>query len=254
MQNRLRQSAQEVAADAAPWRRGVPWYLIAIEAAVALAIGVYFITDPDAAQSTIRQLIAIVLVVISFLDIWSGFSTYRDPLIRDPMTPFRLVRGGAGMTIGLLALFATRWGWLTEANIREVLGYGLIAYGAIGVLGILASWSNSRVRWATIGGNILGLALGFVLIYNAQQEVGATQSTRYLGYAALIGGVVLAMYAFMVYRQGGTESARAQDMLPASPDLAMPAGNEAEPQLDSSPAKTDGPPRPDQPLTTERQP
>lgn len=200
MHDRVRTTAQDFATDAAPWRKDVPWYLVGIEGAIALGIGLYFVFDSDAAQSTIRRLIALVLVVISLFDIWNGFAGNRDAIRRDPMAPFRLVRGGAGLAVGLLAVFATRWQWMTEEHIREVLGYGLLAYGAVGIIGILASWSSSHVSMSSVAGNILSLALGVVLIYNDQERVTGSDATRYLGYAAIVAGVVLLAYGYYLYR------------------------------------------------------
>lgn len=200
MQNRARSSAHDIAAEVAPWRKGIPWYLVVIEGVIALAIGLYFVFDTDAAQSTIRRLIALALIVISAVDIWNGFAANRDPVRRDPMTPFRLVRGGIGVTVGIIAVSATRWGWMTEEHIREALGFGLLAYGLIGIIGILASWSTRQISAANLAGDIFSLALGIVLIYNDQEQVSGADATRYLGYAAIVGGVVLLAYGYYLYR------------------------------------------------------
>ncbi|CAN5676869.1 hypothetical protein BH23CHL5_BH23CHL5_11810 [soil metagenome] len=181
-----------------PWNREIPWYWVAIQAAVAIAIGVYFVAAPDAATSTIRLLLAILLVVSSALDILTGFKNYGAREIESPLTPFLLVRGGAGFAIGILFFFATRANYISEPDARYILGFGLVAYALIGLVGIAASMIKGQMNWMAIATNLLFLILGAVLIYNNRQNVESSSAVRYIGWAAIAGGAILAVYSYVL--------------------------------------------------------
>ena len=91
-----------VVSEYKPWNRDLPCWIVAVEGAIAAAIGIYFVVAPDAANSTIRLLLAGLLVVSSAFDIWTGFRNSGEQPVRLPMAPYQLVRGGAGVTLGLL--------------------------------------------------------------------------------------------------------------------------------------------------------
>jgi uncharacterized membrane protein HdeD (DUF308 family) len=93
------QQIKTVASGYKPWNKDLPWYWVGLEGAVALVIGVYFVAAPDSANSTIRLLLALLLIIASAMDILTGFRNYGNALVEQPMTPYLLVRGGAGMTL-----------------------------------------------------------------------------------------------------------------------------------------------------------
>ncbi len=193
---RLKANADELK----PWNRDIPWYWVAIQAAVALAIGVFFVAAPDTATSTIRLLLAVLLVVSSALDIITGFKNYSMREIELPLTPFLLVRGGAGFATGILFFFASRANYISDPDARYILGYGLIAYALIGLAGIIKGMLKAQTNWMAIATNLLFLIIGAVLIYNNRQGVESTSGVRYLGWAAIAGGAILAVYSYVLMR------------------------------------------------------
>ena len=192
------QRIKSVASEYKPWNRDLPWYWVGVQGAIALAAGVYFVVAPDAANSTIQLLLALLLLVCSISDIANGFQNYGNRLVELPMTPFLLVRGGAGAALGLIFFFATRSDYMTDGDARYFLGFGLVAYAIIGLFGVMVSLFKGQMHWMAIGTNLLFLLIGAVLIYNNREAVEAERSVRYLGWAAMTGGAILLIYTYFL--------------------------------------------------------
>lgn len=184
-----------VADEYKPWRRDISWFAVAIQAALAIAIGAYFLIAPDSANSTIRFLLAALLIVGSVLDIKTGLNAFAAGG-GHPGTPFLLVRGGAGITMGICYFAATRYNFVSESDARYVLGFGMIAFALIGFIAFTMSALSGQIYWAQALANLLFLLLGGVLIYNRRQGVTDSSAVEYLGIAAIIGGLCLAFYAW----------------------------------------------------------
>jgi uncharacterized membrane protein HdeD (DUF308 family) len=211
------EQVKSVASEYKPWRKDLPWYVVGLQGAVALAIGIYFVIEPDSAGSTIRLLLAVLLFVTSALDILTGFRNYQDPLVQRPMTPYLLVRGGAGVSIALMYFLSARSGYIAESDARYILGYGLLAYAIIGLVGVIMSMIKGEMHWMAAASNLLYLFIGAVLIYNNQESVEAERAVRFLGWAAIAGGAILLLYTYFLRMRQEAEAA-------AGPEVPAVAG------------------------------
>jgi uncharacterized membrane protein HdeD (DUF308 family) len=166
----------------APWSQDVPWYWIAIEGAIGVLLGLYFVFSSDAAASTVRYLVAAVLIGASAVDILVGFRNARSTQpVLSPLTPYWLVRGGAGLALGMMALLAEHSEDISDADARKLIGYGLLVWGLVGVVGNLDARFTAHAPWVGIIGNALALLVGAVLLYNQQQAVEGSKATKYIG-------------------------------------------------------------------------
>lgn len=201
---------KSVTDDYKPWKRGVAWQAVALEAAIAIAIGAYFLIAPDSANSTIRFLLAALLIIASLIDIKAGFSQfYSAPDQRNNGAPFLLVRGGAGVTLGIFYFVVTRYDYMTESDARYVLGFGMVAYAIIGFIAMIMAMLKGQFHWPALLSNLLFLLVGGVLVYNRHQTVTDSTAVEYLGVAAIIGGICLAVYAWYLRNEQKQERAAA---------------------------------------------
>lgn len=212
-----------VADDYKPWRRDISWQAIAIQAALAIVVGAYFLIAPDSANSTIRFLLAALLIVFSLLDIRTGFAAYgtisEQP---NPAAPFLLVRGGAGVTLGILYFTVTRSSYMTESDARYVLGFGMIAFALVGLIALIMAALSGRFHWPSLLANVLFLLVGAVLVYNRRESVSTSSAVEYLGVAAIVGGLCLAIYGW--YLRGSQLNA---PPAPTAPIAETPLGGDA---------------------------
>ena len=209
---------KSVADEYKPWRKGVAWWVVAAQGAIVALIGLYFLIAPDSANSTIRFLLAAILILSSLVDIRSGFNGFNQQLVApQPLAPYLLLRGGAGIAMGVTYFVSTHYDYVSEENARYLLGFGLIAYAVIGLIGAVVAVLKGRFTRGVSVSNALFLAIGAVLLYNNQESVDSEDSVRYLGLAALLGGVALLAYSWFAK----TEQEAAAATVPPTGDLPI---------------------------------
>jgi uncharacterized membrane protein HdeD (DUF308 family) len=183
--------ARNMARQTAPWKAGQSWWLVGIEGVLALIIGLYIVYDPDGASDVIRFLIALVLLVVSIEQIVEGFRTSTAA-----SAPWATLRGGVGATVAALTLLS---GWsdaIEPSAARQMLALGLLAYGILGILTLIFVRGAVRAKIAAIIADVLTIVLGIVLLTADESDVS---STRILGAVAILGGLALLVYAYVLW-------------------------------------------------------
>lgn len=208
--------AQSLATQHAPWRKGLGWPILAIEGAVALGIGIYILVATDDARDIIRQLIAVVLLIQAFLHTMAGFRNRELPV-----APFHVLRGGIGMTVGVIVLLENFSDYLNVDAARFILGLGLIAYGGIGIVTIWVERGDRGLRLGGLAAGIVNIVLGLMFVFSDSE--GKDSWLRALGGIALVGGIILLGYAFMVYRSASETSDAPPAAPPAPPAEVAPS-------------------------------
>ena len=117
---------------------------IGIEGLVVLLVGIYAAVQPENAAGIMRQLIAFVLLIVSAGRIIEGFR-FRT----SAAAPWATLRGGVGITVAALTLLSPLSQYIQGDGSRQILGLGLLAYGALGVIGSLAASGERRYRWGS---------------------------------------------------------------------------------------------------------
>lgn len=203
MENDVGTTAKSLAVQNAPWKKGLGWPVLAIEGAVALGIGIYVLAAPESSKDIIRQLIAVVLLIQALLHTLAGFRNRETPA-----APFHILRGGIGMTVGVIVLLENVSDYLDADAARLILGLGLIAYGGVGIAGIWVERENRGLRLGGLALGIVNIVLGLMFVFS--NGSGKDSWLRALGIIAVVAGIVLLAYAFMVYKSqanGGTPAA-----------------------------------------------
>lgn len=171
------------------------WWVVGIEGIAALAIGIFIVAKPADASDIIRLLIAAGLLGISLAQIVESFRFWERP-----GASWAMLGGGLGLAAALLTLFASYSVNIPPAGARQILALGLMAFGIIGVIGLLVGVVRSRssgFKIATLIIDILAIAVG-ALLYLAEEH--DTERTQLLGVAGIVGGAVLLLYAYMLWR------------------------------------------------------
>src|SRR5690349_20801374 len=107
-----------------PWRRGLAWWIVGIEGALLLAAGIYVVAAPDSARDTVRFLIGAFLLANSVGFAMAGL---RPAALANPMTPYRMLAAGAGLTVGILVVVQPFSDYITDDSARVILATGLLA-------------------------------------------------------------------------------------------------------------------------------
>jgi uncharacterized membrane protein HdeD (DUF308 family) len=188
--------AKGVARQAAPWKATQTWWVVVIEGIVALLIGIYVVAFPIESSDIIRLLIAIALLVASLGQIVEAFR-FRER----PVSPWLMLGGGVGITAAALTLLSEWSFYIQPAGARQMLGVGLVAYGVIGLISLIFTFRSADVRVAAIILDLLAIGLGVLLLL---AEANDTRGTQLLGAVAIIGGVALLIYSYILWSRGRT--------------------------------------------------
>ena len=196
--HRAKEATLDVVREARPWRENQTWWVVGVEGLVVLLIGGFALAQPDNAAGMIRQLIAFVLLVVSAGQIIEGFR-FRGAAA----APWATLRGGVGITVAALTLISPLSQFIQSDGSRQILGLGLLAYGILGVVGALAVSGERRYRWGALAGDVLAIVLGFLAF---TRQPGETANLQFISGVLIIGGVVLLILAFMIWRRGPIEA------------------------------------------------
>ncbi len=182
--------ARDVARQTAPWKAGQSWWVVGIEGIIALVIGVYIVADPFGASDVIRFLIAIVLLVDSAGLIIDGFRVRGLP-----SSPWETLRGGVGATVAVLTLLSAWANAVGDSSARQLLAIGLLAYGILGIISLVFTFRATGFKVGALIADVLTIVLGVLLL---SASPGDTGGTRLLGAAAIVGGLALLAYSWML--------------------------------------------------------
>lgn len=182
--------ALSMAHDHAPWQPSTAWWVTGVEGIVLAVIGLYFLAAPAAAGGLLLQLIALALLAQSLLQIAAALRAARSEV-----DPFSMLQAGIGATAGLLVALR---GWLVPTldsnSARTILALGLLAYAIVGLAGTLLHRDESESWYGPLVTAVLLIVLALLLLTSSDSN--ALDRISFLGWIALIGGVVLLFLAW----------------------------------------------------------
>ena len=170
------------------------WWVVGIEGVVALAIGIFIVASPIDASDIIRILLAIALLLFSAGQIVDGFRSWNRP-----SSSWSTLSGGAGAMAAALVLLAERSIDIEAAGARQILAIGLLVFGIIGLASIIFTIRSNGFRISMFIIDIVAIAIGILLLTAQANDLRGTQL---LGIIAIVGGVALLIYAYILWSKG----------------------------------------------------
>jgi uncharacterized membrane protein HdeD (DUF308 family) len=193
----MAERAVSMASQHVPWRAGTPWWVTGIQGVVLVAIGLYLLLAPASAAGLIIQLIALILLIESVLHIIAEMGRPAAEVDR-----YTLLQAGIGASVGvLLVLRGLLVPGLDAASARNILGFGLIAYALVGVVGALLERGEGDSWLRPVVNALLLLILAIALLTSG--EANAADRLAVLGWIAIIGGAVLLFLAWRSQQRTG---------------------------------------------------
>lgn len=191
--------AKDLVAKGAPWRRDVPWPVVAIQAAVLIGIGGFILLDKDSAGDVILQLIGVLLLVAS------GFLAANS--LRNAETglgSFDAFRAGIGVTAGLIATVSWWSEYIDNHAVRNILGWGLLAYSLLHLVGIIMVRGRAGLRPSLLV--IVGLALALGIVLLTGDDASTDGRLTLLGILLLVFGALLGALAWYLFSRNSKAS------------------------------------------------
>jgi uncharacterized membrane protein HdeD (DUF308 family) len=178
----------------APWRRDVPWPVIALEAVALIGIGAYILIDTTGASDVILQLIGLALLITSVL---LGYGSFRNPT--GSLGFYDAFRAGVGVTAGAIVVISWWSEYIDKAAQRNILGWGLIAYTGLHLIGLILVRGRGNIRISTIVVGLLTLILGIMLVTGDNESSESRLNT--LAIILIVFGVALAALATYLFKK-----------------------------------------------------
>jgi uncharacterized membrane protein HdeD (DUF308 family) len=175
-----------------PWSRDVKWPVVAAEAAVLIGIGAYMLFDKDGAADIVLQLIGVVLLVTSLV---LGLAGVRNE--EATLGFFDAFRAGIGAACGAIATVSWWSDYIQNSAVRQILGWGLIAYSVLHLVGLVVVRGRSGLRPSVIVTVAATLVLGIMLL--TSDSSNASDRITLLGWTFLVFGVLLGALAYYLF-------------------------------------------------------
>lgn len=177
-----------------PLGTGTNWIVVAAEAAALLILGIWTLVDRDSVGTAVLQVTALVLLVASIAGILAEYRQGASDLVL-----FVAFRAGIGAAIGTIGTARWFWDYIDDGALRHILGWGLLAYAAITVVGALIVRKLGKDAWGSLGVGVLAAVLGIVLL--TTDNAASSGTLTLLGIIFLLGGGALGVIAFFRYRE-----------------------------------------------------
>jgi uncharacterized membrane protein HdeD (DUF308 family) len=167
--------------------------MIGAEGVIAVAVGIYLVADPDGAQDVVRVFLGALILVNSILRMLQGFRENAQGL---PATPYRLVTGGIGATVGAIVLVEGVSDYIDADAARWVLAFGFLAFGQIGLAAAFVTRQSGGLRRGPLITGVLYTAFAVLLFYNVRHN---SLNMRWFGYGFLLFGALLLGFSYLLY-------------------------------------------------------
>ncbi len=159
MTNDLKTRVAQTAKAAAPWRKGVAWWVVLLQGVVLLALGLYvFFAQPTTAV-ILGWVVALSLLASGALSLYLSLQATE----RTPVRQWTLIHGAVGVAAGLLAIVIQ---FVSPGAALTVLGLGCLAYGGVGLY-LLLDKNLTPLRRLSFISTIFYLVLGVLIVLHA---------------------------------------------------------------------------------------
>lgn len=206
----------------APWRKGVAWWVVALQAAFALGLGIWSLLDEQLAPR-------IVVIGFSVYYVFSALRTVWQALRgRDiGFSVLGLLAAGGGLVIGTAVLVPTLRNWFSNedayslgaATLLYAFGIAQIIIGVLSLGSAFVEKPEQGVRWVSVIRALIILILGVWILY-AMNNLTSFQDSlviSVISWGLIAIGVLLAVQAFMLFRASRPEKPADAPTTPATP-------------------------------------
>lgn len=212
----------DVVGNYAPWRKGIAWWVVALQAAFALGLGIWSLWDEALAPRIVVVGFSIYYVFSALRTVWAALRG-RDI----GFSVLGLLAAGGGLVIGTAVLVPTVRNWiggedaysLGAATILYAFGIAQVIIGLLSIGSAFVEKPEQGVRWVSVLRGAIILVLGIWILYALNNLTSFQDSLviQVIGWALVVIGVLLGVQAFMLYRGSRPAKPATPPTTPAAP-------------------------------------
>lgn len=181
------------ARSAAPWRQGIPWWIVLAEGVVLVVLGLYMLFANSSANTLLAWGVALALLAGGALSIYLSLQATRQ----SPAQRWTMIHGLVGVIAGGLLILLQLFNVLTPRLGVSLLGVGCLAYGLVGLY-MLVEKKLLALRRLSVVETAIFLALGGLLLLQALGVGALATMLQIINMVILVGGVALVIWGFIL--------------------------------------------------------
>ena len=190
MTNDVKSKVSSTAKSAAPWRKGVPWWLVLLEGIILVGVGLYMFFAKPSTLAILGWVLALTLVAGGAISLYLALQATE----KTPARQFTLIHGAVGVAAGGLVILLRLFNALSAETAAVLLGLGCLIYGSMGLY-TLADKNLVPLRRISIIGAIFFTVLGLLLLLQGFGVGTFVTIVQIITFAILIAGVALIIWA-----------------------------------------------------------
>src|SRR4051812_37614834 len=139
----MSENLKSLTTQATPWNKQVAWWIVVVEGALAVALGLFVILQPQQANARLIQIIG------GYLAVMSAIALYRVLAHKDETlgTTSGYVRNGIGLVAGLIALFNPWLSMISATGAAAILALGMAISAIINLYGFFTTPNQAERKW-----------------------------------------------------------------------------------------------------------
>lgn len=193
MTDDIKAKVTDTARQVAPWKKGIPWWVVLIEGIILLGLGAYMFFAKPSTLALLGWLIALALAAGGALSLYLA-ARATD---RTPSRQWTLIHGAVGLGTGALVMLLRLVGWLSAETAAILLGLGCLVYGGMGLYPLLDQKLVPLRRVSLIGAAFFAV-LGVLLLLQALGVGTLVTTVQIITLVVVIAGIVLVLWSLML--------------------------------------------------------
>lgn len=188
----LKDQSLDTVRGLAPWRAGLPWWVVLVEGIVLGVVGILILIDPRQTTVNLALFLAAAMGVAGILQLWAVMRG-KVPESSDALIA---ARGAVGVFASATVLLLFFLNYLPVEAGLILFGLGSLVFGLVGLWAGFVT-RGTRRRSGIVEGvffTLFGALMFYVLIAGS---AAVETATTIVGWAAIVGGVVLLVLAFL---------------------------------------------------------
>ena len=188
--------------SAAPWRKGIAWWLVLVEGIAMLGIGLYMLLNHQSSGVMVGKLVAAILGITGLIELIAGLRLQASLAV----IKVTMIHATVGLVTGLLIFILLWTDAMTNHTGAIILSVGCLIFGLLGLFRVILLRGHAPLRGGLIT-SVFFFIFGAALMLSTLGRGLFDASLTLMAWLLVIAGALLIIWAILQYRRIRKESA-----------------------------------------------